>query len=180
MTSHDAAMTVLRAESGDITTYDVDAIVNAANSSLLGGGGVDGGIRRAGGQVILDECRAIVDRIGSLAAGDAVVTSAGAMPTRWVIHAVGPVWGHGEPAEDDRTLASAYTKSLALADAHRCVSVAFPNISTGVFGFPKERAAAVAIAAVRSYCAANPTGIEEIIFVCFDDENLRLYQHALG
>ena len=173
-------MTVLRAELGDITTYPVDAIVNAANSSLLGGGGVDGAIHRAGGPVVLEECRAIVERIGSLAAGDAVVTPAGAMPARWVIHTVGPIWGHREPTEDDGTLASAYIQSLALADAHQCVTVAFPNISTGAYGFPKARAATIAIAAVRAYCADNPTGIEEIIFVCFDDENLELYRHGLG
>ncbi len=170
---------VIQAELGDITTYAVDAIVNAANSALLGGGGVDGAIHRAGGPVVLEECRAIVAKIGSLPPGQAVITGAGALPSRFVIHTVGPIWGRASPEEDDATLASAYTESLRLAEDNGCVSVAFPNISTGVYGFPKPRAAKVATDAVSSWIRAG-TSIEAITFVCFDEENLELYESSLS
>lgn len=169
-------MTTLRAELGDITTYDVDAIVNAANSTLLGGGGVDGAIHRAGGPSILDECRAIVARQGGCPTGEAVITGAGLMPARHVIHTVGPVWGDQPADESDRLLASAYTNSLALAVEHGCRFIAFPNISTGVYGFPKDRAVEVAVGAVTS----TAWNLDEVVFVCFDDENLSLYQSRLG
>lgn len=171
-------MTLLRAELGDITTYDVGAIVNAANRALMGGGGVDGAIHRAGGPAILAECEAIVARQGGCATGEAVITGAGRMPARHVIHTVGPIWDRQPPESADQLLASAYTASLRLALDHACRSVAFPNISTGVYGFPKPRAAHVAIGAVRTFVTEQP-GIEEVLFVCFDDENLGLYRKVL-
>ena len=168
-------MTQLRAELGDITTYAVDAIVNAANSSLMGGGGVDGAIHRAGGPSILDECRDIVARQGGCPTGEAVITGAGHMPAGVVIHTVGPVWGEQPENESDRLLAAAYTNSLSLAAEHGCRTVAFPNISTGVFGFPKPRAVEVAIGALTTVS----WNLDEVVFVCFDDENLRLYRSRL-
>ena len=169
-------MTLVRAELGDITTYDVDAIVNAANSSLLGGGGVDGAIHRAGGPSILEECREIVARQGGCPTGEAVITGAGNMPARHVIHTVGPIWGDQPDDESDRLLASAYTTSLTLAVEHACRSVAFPNISTGVYGFPKDRAVDVALGAVTG----TAWNLDEVVFVCFDDENLSLYRSRLA
>lgn len=168
-------MTVLRAELGDITAYGVDAVVNAANSSLLGGGGVDGAIHRAGGPSILEECRVIVAHQGGCPTGDAVITGAGVMPANHVIHTVGPIWGDQPDADSDLLLASAYTSSLALAIANDCRTVAFPNISTGVYGFPKARAADVAISAVSS----RRWNLDEVVFVCFDHENLSLYRSRL-
>ena len=169
-------MTTLRAELGDITTYAVDAIVNAANSSLLGGGGVDGAIHRAGGPSILDECRTIVAAQGGCPTGEAVITGAGLLPARHVIHTVGPIWGDQPDDESDRLLASAYTNSLLLAVESGSRTVAFPNVSTGVYGFPKERAADVAIGAVTG----GTWNLDEVVFVCFDDENLSLYTNRLG
>ena len=157
---------------GDITTVDVDAIVNAANSSLLGGGGVDGAIHRAGGPSILEECRAI----GGCDTGDAVVTTAGRLPARKVIHTVGPIWSAHSPDEADRLLASCYRRSLEEADRLELRSVAFPNISTGVYGFPKDRAAQVAIAAVRGF---EPSSVDTVTFVVFDEENEKLYRQVL-
>ena len=168
-------MTTLRAELGDITTYAVDAIVNAANSSLLGGGGVDGAIHRAGGPSILEECRAIVARQGGCPTGQAVISGAGNMPARHVIHTVGPIWGDQADDESDRLLAEAYRNSLALAVDHRCRTVAFPNISTGVYGFPKDRAVDVALGAV----SGTRWNLDEVVFVCFDDDNLSLYRSRL-
>ncbi len=135
---------------GDITTLEVDAIVNAANSSLLGGGGIDGAIHRAGGPEILNECREILKRHGECAPGQAVVTSAGRMKAKYVIHAVGPVWRGGNEHEDS-LLAAVYTNCLGLARQHEVETIAFPNISTGVYGFPKGRAAEVATDAVRRF-----------------------------
>ena len=166
----------MKALVADITTLEVDAIVNAANSSLLGGGGVDGAIHRAGGPSILEECREIVARQGGCPTGEAVITGAGMMPARHVIHTVGPIWGDQPDDGSDRLLASAYTTSLALAVAHACRSVAFPNISTGVYGFPKDRAVDVAIGAVT----ATAWNLDEVVFVCFDDENLSLYRSRLA
>lgn len=157
----------------DITTVSVDAIVNAANNSLLGGGGVDGAIHRAGGPAILEECR----QIGGCSTGDAVATTAGLLPARHVIHTVGPVWSQHPPDEADRLLASCYVRSLEEADRLGCRSVAFPNISTGVYGFPKDRAAEVAVAAVRSFEPAS--SVSSVTFVVFDAENERLYQDLL-
>ena len=168
-------MTSLRAEFGDITTSAVDATVNAANSSLLGGGGVDGAIHRAGGPSILEECRAIVARQGGCPTGQAVISGAGNMPARHVIHTVGPIWGDQADDESDRLLAEAYRNSLALAVDHRCRTVAFPNISTGVYGFPKDRAVDVALGAV----SGTRWNLDEVVFVCFDDDNLSLYRSRL-
>ena len=192
-------MTTLRAARGDITTLAVDIIVNAANSSLMGGGGVDGAIHRAGGPAILAECRAIVARQGGCATGEAVITGAGDLPAHHVVHTVGPVWTGRDPALHDAQLASCYRVSLDLAAAAGARTVAFPNVSTGAFGFPRDRAAAVAVAAVRAWvdrrsCSddrragdtgardegAPPEGApDEVVFVCFDVESLRLYEELL-
>lgn len=168
-------MTQVRAMLGDITTIMVDAIVNAANSGLLGGGGVDGAIHRVGGPSILEECRKIRSARGGCPPGDAVVTGAGALPARWVIHTVGPIWSEAEADIHDQTLSSAYERSLAEAEKLGAASVAFPNISTGVYGFPKRRAARIALNTVRAFVDAG-TAVELIVFVCFDQENLGIYQ----
>lgn len=166
---------------GDITTIDVDAIVNAANSSLMGGGGVDGAIHRAAGPSLLDECRAIVARQGECPPGDAVITGAGNLTARAVIHTVGPVWQPGEGERLDPILSSCYTTSLRLAVEAGCRSIAFPNISTGVYRYPKERAADVAVGAVRAFVGGDEGGpITRIAFVCFDDENAELYEARLA
>lgn len=162
---------------GDITTLSVDAIVNAANSGLMGGGGVDGAIHRAAGPTLLEECRAIVQRDGPCPPGKAVITRAGRLPCRYVIHTVGPIWRGGNQ-EEDALLASCYRESLLLAERHGCRSVAFPNISTGVYGFPKERAAPIALKAVQEGLSLCPT-VEEVFFVCFDEENYRIYQRLM-
>jgi O-acetyl-ADP-ribose deacetylase (regulator of RNase III) len=172
----------IRLIKGDITTLKVDAIVNAANSSLMGGGGVDGAIHRAAGPGLREECREIAeDRRelpgGPCPAGDAVITGAGRLPCRRVIHTVGPVWRGGEAGEAE-LLASCYRKSLALAAAEGLRSVAFPNISTGVYGYPRDKAAAAALEAVRKGAEQFPL-IEEVIFVCFDEGNYGLYKSLL-
>ena len=163
---------------GDITKIGVDAIVNAANSSLLGGGGVDGAIHRAGGRAILDECRKIVERQGGCPTGEAVITTAGNMPARYVIHTVGPVW-HGGMNNEDQLLANAYSNSLRLAVDNGVKTIAFPNISTGVYGFPKERAANIAIEAVRKFLKKDKS-LHEVVFVCFDRENHAIYERLLN
>ncbi len=163
---------------GDITKIRVDAIVNAANSSLLGGGGVDGAIHRAGGRAILDECRKIVERQGGCPTGEAVITTAGNMPARFVIHTVGPVW-HGGMNNEDQLLANAYSNSLRLAVDNGVKTIAFPNISTGVYGFPKEKAANIAIEAVRKFLK-NDKSLHEVVFVCFDRENHAIYERLLN
>ena len=163
---------------GDITKIGVDAIVNAANSSLLGGGGVDGAIHRAGGRAILDECRKIVERQGGCPTGEAVITTAGNMPSRYVIHTVGPVW-HGGMNNEDQLLANAYSNSLRLAVDNGVKTIAFPNISTGVYGFPKEKAANIAIEAVRKFLK-NDKSLHEVVFVCFDRENHAIYERLLN
>jgi O-acetyl-ADP-ribose deacetylase (regulator of RNase III) len=154
----------------DITTLRVDAIVNAANSSLLGGGGVDGAIHRAAGPELLDACRAL----GGCDTGDAKATEAFGLPCRWVIHTVGPVWQGGDQGERG-LLASCYERSLAVAGDLGARQVAFPAISTGVYGYPKDEAARIAVATVQA--AAEP--IEEVLLVAFDDATLRLYERAL-
>jgi len=164
---------------GDITSMEVDAVVNAANSSLMGGGGVDGAIHRAGGPAILEECKAIREEQGKLPTGEAVVTTAGEMPADKVVHTVGPVWSDHEEEENDRLLANCYRNSLQLAVDYELETLAFPNISTGVYGFPKKRAAKVAIGTVRDFLEENDS-LEKIIFVCFDEENYRIYKQELG
>jgi O-acetyl-ADP-ribose deacetylase (regulator of RNase III) len=163
---------------GDITTLEVDAIVNAANSGLMGGGGVDGAIHRAAGPALLEECRAIVAKQGGCPAGDAVITGAGRLPCKKVIHTVGPVW-HGGGRGERELLASCYRKSLLLAEEAGLAGIAFPNISTGVYGYPKTEAAEIACKTVKSTLPEVP-GIKKVIFVCFDRENYGLYGKELG
>lgn len=167
----------IRVVQGDITRMPVDAIVNAANSSLMGGGGVDGAIHRAGGPAILDECRKIVAKQGGCPTGEAVITTAGRMPSKKVIHTVGPVWRDGLHRED-KLLASCYARSLQLALDHGCKTVAFPNISTGIYGFPKARAARIAVEAVTAFLNKHEE-IQEVSLVCFDEENLQLVAEEL-
>jgi len=167
----------LKAVKGDITTIAVDAIVNAANSSLMGGGGVDGAIHRAGGPEILEECKKIVAKRGGCKVGDAVITTAGKMPSKYVIHTVGPVWKGGKNDEPQK-LAHCYTNSLKLAMEYNCKTIAFPNISTGVYHFPKEKAATIAIKTVNEFLQNNES-IEEVFFVCFDNDNFNLISAQL-
>jgi O-acetyl-ADP-ribose deacetylase (regulator of RNase III) len=159
---------------GDITKIAVDAIVNAANTSLLGGGGVDGAIHRAGGAAILEECQRIRNKQGGCKVGEAVITTAGKLPAKYVIHTVGPVWNDGN-SNEAALLKKAYESSLRLAIAHQVQSIAFPNISTGIYRFPKELAAQIAVETVQEFLAEN-NGLERVIFVCFDAENLGLYR----
>lgn len=160
---------------GDITQLAVDAIVNAANTSLLGGGGVDGAIHRAGGPAILEECKAIRNRQGGCAVGEAVITTAGKMPAQFVIHTVGPTWNGGKSNEAAK-LRNCYLNALGLAEEQGLKTIAFPNISTGVYRYPKAAAADIAIAAVREASGA----MEKVVFVCFDEENYQLYQERLA
>lgn len=163
---------------GDITKLHADAIVNAANTSLLGGGGVDGAIHRAGGQAILDECIRIRNRQGGCAVGEAVITTAGNMPARFVIHTVGPVWSKSNTGAD-ALLSNAYRNSLQLATENHVKTIAFPNISTGIYHFPKDKAAEIAIHTVNDFLSSNKN-IEKVIFVCFDEENYDIYQKLLS
>ncbi len=174
----DSALGRVRIVRGDITKLAVDAIVNAANSGLLGGGGVDGAIHRAAGGVLADECRSIREREGGCPTGSAVMTGGGMLPCKKVIHAVGPVWRGGGEGEA-KLLASCYRKSLELAVRAGLRTVAFPNISTGVYGYPKAQAAPVAFSAVLDSLAHAPS-VSEVIFVCFDEENYRLYRGEYG
>src|SRR5262245_30180752 len=160
---------------GDITEQATDAVVNAANTTLLGGGGVDGAIHRAGGPSILEECR----RLGGCATGDAKITRGGRLRARWVIHTVGPVYRdgrHGEPA----LLASAYRRSLEVAAEHALHSIAFPSISTGAYRFPIEEAAPLALATVRDFVAGNPQALALVRFVLFGASDLAVYEAALA
>ncbi|MBZ0098153.1 MAG: O-acetyl-ADP-ribose deacetylase [Taibaiella sp.] len=162
---------------GDITKIQVDAIVNAANTSLLGGGGVDGAIHRAGGPAILEECMKIRARQGGCLVGEAVITTAGNLPAKYVIHTVGPVWNGGNNNEE-QLLRNAYHNSLLLAVEYRLETIAFPNISTGVYHFPKPLAAEIAVTTVKEFMRTNK-GIKKVIFVCFDEENYLLYKELL-
>jgi O-acetyl-ADP-ribose deacetylase len=163
---------------GDITTQQVDGIVNAANSGLMGGGGVDGAIHRAGGAIILEEGKRIIRLRGPLTAGDAVSTSAGRLPARRVIHAVGPVW-HGGGRGEESTLAKAYFSSLQVAREEGLGSVALPSISTGAYGYPVDQAARVALNAVRRSLESGRGSLSEVRFVLFDAYTLAAYQAAL-
>ncbi len=161
-------------QQGDITTLAVDAIVNAANSSLLGGGGVDGAIHRAAGPALLAECRTL----NGCRTGQAKITQAYRLPCRFVIHTVGPVWQGGAHNEAE-LLANCYRNSLALASEHDLARIAFPAISCGVYGYPPERAVKTAVATVSEFLASS-TNIEQVIFVCFDQSMLQLYERALA
>jgi len=160
---------------GDITKLKVHAIVNAANSSLLGGGGVDGAIHKAGGKEILDACVKIRNRQGGCKVGEAVYTPAGLLNCKYVIHTVGPKWNKGNSNEDQK-LISCYNNVLKIAENLKVKSIAFPNISTGIYGYPKDLAAEVAINSIKKFNACN---IEFLTFVCFDDENFRIYNELI-
>jgi O-acetyl-ADP-ribose deacetylase len=163
---------------GDITKVMVDGIVNAANTSLLGGGGVDGAIHRAGGQAILDDCRKIIARQGSCKTGQAVITTAGNLKAKFVIHTVGPVWNGGQKDEKLK-LADCYKNSLQLAVDNDCKTIAFPCISTGVYKYPTNDAARVAVDTVLEF-VSNSDKIEKVIFVCFDDDNFYFIKSQLN
>ena len=158
---------------GDITKIEADVIVNAANAQLRGGGGVDGAIHRAGEPAIMEECR----KIGGCPTGQAVITTAGNLPAKKVIHTVGPVW-HGGDGNENALLASAYKNSLQLAYENQLYHILFPNISTGVYGFPKKKAAEIAIKTVKSFVSADPE--MSVTFVCFDQENYGIYEGLLS
>ncbi|MGA2610481.1 MAG: O-acetyl-ADP-ribose deacetylase [Terriglobia bacterium] len=157
---------------GDITKQKVEAIVNAANSTLLGGGGVDGAIHRTAGPRLVEECRTL----GGCPTGEAKITKGYNLPAKWVIHTVGPVW-HGGARREDELLASCYRTSLELAVEMGIRTIAFPAISTGVYGFPLERATAIAVSEVRSFLEKNPS-LEKMVFVCFDEYTYECYLNA--
>ncbi len=158
---------------GDITRQKVDAVVNAANTTLLGGGGVDGSIHRAAGPKLLEECRTL----GGCPTGEAKITKGYRLPARWVIHTVGPVW-HGGFQGEDELLASCYRNSLALAEQHGAKTLAFPCISTGAYGFPSERAAEIAVKEVKQFLARNKS-MEKVAFVCFLERDYELYSKLI-
>ena len=159
---------------GDITKLKVDAIVNAANNKLMGGGGVDGAIHSAGGPTIMKECR----KIGYCETGKAVVTHGGSLPAKYIIHTVGPVWIDGN-SEEPRLLRDAYTNSLKLAESLNIKTVAFPNISTGVYGYPKEKAVKIAVESTSNFLQTSGINLH-ITFVCFDEVNYSLYKQELA
>ncbi len=166
----------IRLVKGDITSIQIDAIVNAANSSLMGGGGVDGAIHRKGGKTILEECIAIRNRQGGCGVGEAVITAAGNLPAQNVIHTVGPRWNNGDSNEEEK-LRNCYLNCLKLAEDYELHRIAFPNISTGIYKFPKRKAAEIALSVVRTYQSER---IHEVVFVCFDDENYAIYNQLLN
>lgn len=163
---------------GDITKIAADVIVNAANTSLLGGGGVDGAIHRAGGPAILDECRNIRARQGSLKVGAVVYTTAGNLPAKYVIHTAGPVWNGGNKGEAE-LLEASYLNSLKLAVELGCHSVSFPNISTGIYGFPKGKAATIAVNTVCGFLKENPGIHLKVLLVCYEGEHFKLLRDVL-
>lgn len=168
----------IRVIQGDITKVAIDVIVNAANTSLLGGGGVDGAIHRAGGPEILEDCRAIIARQGKCKVGEAVITRAGKLPARHVIHTVGPVWNGGGKREAE-LLSNCYRNSLLLAEQYQIGSIAFPGISTGIYRFPKDLAAEIAVRTVRDVGADLQHPVQ-VTFVCFDTESAVLYRELIG
>jgi len=163
---------------GDITSQATDAIVNAANSSLMGGGGVDGAIHRAGGPAILEECKKIVARQGRLPTGQAVITTGGNLKARYVIHTVGPVW-HGGGRNEAELLESAYYECLKLATETKLDSISFPSISTGAYGYPVDEAAKIAVSTVVSFLKEQATSLKDVVFVLFDSRTYQSYRSAL-
>ena len=164
---------------GDITRQTTDAIVNAANSSLMGGGGVDGAIHRAGGPAILEECKQIVSSQGRLPTGKAVITTGGNLKARFVIHTVGPIW-HGGSKGEPELLAGAYQESLKVAAENNLSSISFPSISTGAYGYPVAEAAEVALRTVVTFLKERTTSIKDVVFVLFDSATFENYSSALG
>ncbi len=163
---------------GDITGQATDAIVNAANSSLMGGGGVDGAIHRAGGPAILEECKKIVAKQGRLPTGKAVITTGGNLKARYVIHTVGPVW-HGGSRNEAELLKSAYYECLKLATENKLTSISFPSISTGAYGYPVDEAAEIAVSTVVSFLKEQATSLKDVVFVLFDARTYESYHLAL-
>ena len=167
----------IKVKKGDITKEDTDAIVNAANGGLMGGGGVDGAIHRAAGRKIVDECKEIINKIGYLKTGEAVITSGGDLKAKYIIHTVGPVWNGGNNNEEN-LLSNAYKNSLRIASENNVKTIAFPGISTGVYGYPKDLAAKTAYDAVKD-SLRKYNNIDEVRFVCFDNESYNLYCNFL-
>jgi len=163
---------------GDITGQDTDVIVNAANSSLMGGGGVDGAIHRAGGPAILEECKKIVARQGRLPTGKAVITTGGNLKARYVLHTVGPIW-HGGSRNEAELLRSAYYECLKLATENKLASISFPSISTGAYGYPVDEAAKIAVSTVVSFLKEQATSLKDVVFVLFDSRTYQSYRSAL-
>ncbi|MFD0588007.1 O-acetyl-ADP-ribose deacetylase [Paenibacillus sp. GCM10027627] len=170
--------TTIEVIQGDITKSQLECIVNAANTSLLGGGGVDGAIHRAGGKEILDQCIRIRNAQGNCKIGNAVITTGGKLHAKYVIHTVGPVWNGGNKDEPEK-LSNCYRNTLHLAVENGIQTIAFPNISTGIYGYPKDKAAEVAVAAVADFVEKNAAAISRIQFVCFDRENYEIYIEKL-
>ena len=175
------ALAALAVIQGDITTVQADAIVNAANSALAGGGGVDGAIHAAAGPTVLEQCRVLIDQEGPCATGSAVVTSAGNLPAKWIIHTVGPIWEQHEPVDNASLLAKCYMSSLDAAADIGATSIGFSAISTGVYGFPKELAAPIAVSTIATWLENNlgHTTLQHVSLVCFDDDNYRLIREAV-
>jgi len=163
---------------GDITRQVTDAIVNAANSSLMGGGGVDGAIHRAGGPAILEECKKIVAQQGRLPTGKAVITTGGNLKSQYVIHTVGPIW-HGGSRNEAELLGSAYYECLKLATENKLASISFPSISTGAYGYPVDEAAKIAVSTVVSFLKEQATSLKDVVFVLFDSRTYQSYCSAL-
>ncbi len=172
--------TLISIVQGDITTTEVDVIVNAANSSLLGGGGVDGAIHRAAGPDLLASCRDVVARQGGCPTGEAVITEAGNLPAGHVVHTVGPVWTGDKPETHDALLDRCYAESLRLANEAGAATIAFPNISTGVYRFPLDRAATVSLNAVQQWLETNDHELLEVVFVCFNEQNFNIYTDLIS
>jgi len=163
---------------GDITRQSTDAIVNAANPSLMGGGGVDGAIHRAGGPAILEECKKIVAQQGRLPTGKAVITTGGNLKSQYVIHTVGPIW-HGGSRNEAELLDSAYYECLKLAAENKLASISFPSISTGAYGYPVDEAAKIAVSTVVSFLKEQATSLKDVVFVLFDSRTYQSYCSAL-